>query len=327
MLILFEKSEANKLLLSQQDDKTFIYIIKINKISADKNNSNTYFLDSNKCNIENNFDSEKKISSCNNSKFSSNVLVNNNEYYEDFIDDMHDEILEGDKDIRQNTNNYVQVNEINYSETSKINDSNDISEELSSVAYKISRLSNSQKEQVKNLLLKYKKLFSDKPGCVKDFEYRIKLTTENPIIRKYYSVPLKWRKRVRELLNSMLCDGIIERAISPHCNPLRVVGKSDEDIRICLDARVLNSMIEDDREAPPIINEMLQEYEEVLFYSKMDATNGYYQILLHKDSRPLTAFMFDSTLYQYVRLPFGVKTAGSAFIRALKFALQHGSEA
>ena len=47
---------------------------------------------------------------------------------------------------------------------------------------------------------------------------------------------------------------------------------------------------------------------------------------LHRDSRPLTAFLFNISMYQFTRVPFGLKIAGSAFIRALKNAWNKGSE-
>ena len=48
---------------------------------------------------------------------------------------------------------------------------------------------------------------------------------------------------------------------------------------------------------------------------------GYWQILLDKESRPLTAFIFKGRMYQYARVPFGIKTAGRGFIRAFTIAL------
>ena len=119
--------------------------------------------------------------------------------------------------------------------------------------------------------------------------------------------------------------GIIERASGPICNPTRWVVKSSGDLRPCLDARLLNSVIEDNREAPPIMHELVQEFENVRCFSKFDLKNSYWQIILHKDSRPYTAFLFGSSMYQFTRIPFGLKVAGSAFIRALNKALENGS--
>ena len=74
----------------------------------------------------------------------------------------------------------------------------------------------------------------------------------------------------------MLNTNVIERSISPHCNPLRVVQKSNGDIRLCLDARFLNAIVEDDLESTPLINELTQEYNSAQYFSKLDLKNGYW---------------------------------------------------
>lgn len=52
-----------------------------------------------------------------------------------------------------------------------------------------------------------------------------------------------------------------------------------------------------------------------------DLESGYWQIPLHRESRQYTAFLFGSRMYQFCRVPFGLKTAGSAFIRSIASAL------
>lgn len=42
---------------------------------------------------------------------------------------------------------------------------------------------------------------------------------------------------------------------------------------------------------------------------------------MHPESRKYTAFLYNSRMYQFCRIPFGLKTAGSAFIRAMSMAL------
>lgn len=137
-----------------------------------------------------------------------------------------------------------------------------------------------------------------------------------------YFVPLKLFDQVRDTINDMLRTDVIERAMIPYCNPLKFVLKGQKDIRLCLDDRKLNENIEDDCESPLVINELLQDFENVSIYSKMDLTHSFWQILLHPDSRSFTAFIFESVVYQWVRVPYGLKTAGSALIRALRLAVQ-----
>jgi hypothetical protein len=53
-----------------------------------------------------------------------------------------------------------------------------------------------------------------------------------------------------------------------------------------------------------------------------DISSGYFQILLHEDSRNYTSFLFDSMVYLYERVPCGCKNLLSSFVRALKYVLE-----
>lgn len=115
--------------------------------------------------------------------------------------------------------------------------------------------------------------------------------------------------------------GIIERSDASYCNPLRVVIKNNGEVRVCLDARYINDIIEADQEMPPLVSELMQRFHGVTYMSTTDLAAGYWQIPLHKDNRKYTAFLYNSKMYQFCRIPFGLKTAGSAFMRAVRCAL------
>ena len=92
-------------------------------------------------------------------------------------------------------------------------------------------------------------------------------------------------------------------------------------MRICLDARWLNKIIADDNESLPRIEELLQKHEGATYFSTTDLTKGYWQIKLNPESRKYTAFLYKNELYEFARVPFGLKTAGPGFIRALSRVL------
>ena len=67
----------------------------------------------------------------------------------------------------------------------------------------------------------------------------------------------------------------------------------------------------------------MQRFYKCKYFSKLDLTAGYWQIPdLHKDSRKYTAFLFGTSMYEFIRVPFGIKTAECAFIRTLKIAYE-----
>ena len=197
----------------------------------------------------------------------------------------------------------------------------EFSETIRTITDRMTSLSEGERRIFSQLLRNYQVLFSDKPGCAKGYEHRLKLTTSHPKIRHTYPAPFQLREATGRAIEKMVEAGVIERAISHFCNPLRIVGKEDGTVRVCLDARLINKVIEDDQESPPLVNELLQKFHAASWFSKTDLTHGYWQIPLHVESRPYTVFLFWSKLYQFRRIPFGLKTAGSGFIRALSNAM------
>ena len=291
-LVLFEGSTSESILTAQRDETTFIYLIELQRF-----NINT--IEEFKINLEK---QAEKIE---------NKSVNfERKFSELYIYSM------------QNRNTIEVLLE---AELNQIEDGESFSDDLPSNLCEMSTLNSMEKEQFLQILCEKQKLFSEKPGCAKGYEHEIKLTKANPNIKKTYAVPLALREKVRNKIQEMQNSGIIERSVSPYCNPLRIVSKSNDDVRICLDARQLNSAVEDDHEAPPVIHELLQEFDKCKFFSKIDLKDSFWQVLLKKESRPLTAFLFEGTMYQFIRVPFGLKSAGSALIRALKNALKKAS--
>lgn len=169
-------------------------------------------------------------------------------------------------------------------------------------------------------MTRFEKLFSVKTTSADTLAYKFKVKPHKTIVRKTYPVPLAYRDLVRNAIHEMERNNIIERSDSEYYNPLRIVLKSNNKVRVCLDARYINEIIEADQESPPLISEIMRKFHGVSYMSVPDLTAGYWQISLDESCRKYTAFLFDSKLYQFCRISFGNKTAGSTFIRAVNFA-------
>jgi hypothetical protein len=57
------------------------------------------------------------------------------------------------------------------------------------------------------------------------------------------------------------------------------------------------------------------------YFTSLDLSSAYLQIELHEESRKYTAFMSESTVYQYKRVPYGFRNSLPAFGRAIKVTL------
>lgn len=170
-------------------------------------------------------------------------------------------------------------------------------------------------------MLRFRKLFAPKNTSAGQYEFEIKVKSDKIIVYKTYPIPIKYRNSVDKEIMRMLDLNIIEKSTALFCSPLRIVIKGDGTVRVCLDARYINKIIESENETPPLIYDIMQKFHGIKFISTTDLANGYWQIPLHKDSRKYSAFLHNGQMYQFCRIPFGIKTAGSGFIRALNFAM------
>lgn len=72
----------------------------------------------------------------------------------------------------------------------------------------------------------------------------------------------------------------------------------------------------------PLIEDILSELHGSVMFSSLDLKNAYYQVLLHEESRGLTAFNTHEGLYQFRRVPYGLCSAPSAFQRMMTMILK-----
>jgi len=70
------------------------------------------------------------------------------------------------------------------------------------------------------------------------------------------------------------------------------------------------------------VNEILYTVGQADYISTLDATSGFYQIKLDEGSREYTAFVSQSNLYQFKRMPFGLKNASASYQRIITEVLQ-----
>ena len=160
-----------------------------------------------------------------------------------------------------------------------------LDDDVRSIEHKLRGLSTEGAARFINLLRKYKNLFSEKFEGTTVYTHKLKVVNHRPFVKRFYPVPLVLRKSVKEKIKRMLDAGIKERWESQYCNPLRVVKKKDGRVRVSLDARSLNSIIESDNETPPLIQEIIQHFHGVELMSCVDLAHGYWQIPLDRESR------------------------------------------
>ncbi|CAB0033439.1 unnamed protein product [Trichogramma brassicae] len=143
-----------------------------------------------------------------------------------------------------------------------------------------------------------------------------------PFAIKSYPVPMKYRDQVSEQIEQMLNYGIIERSTTPFINPLVVVPKKDNSVRLCLDARQINERMVEDHDGSEEIDQVLRRCNKIGVMSSVDLRSSFWQVPLAKESRKYTGFLHQGKTYQYTVVPFGLRISSSALNRAAENVLK-----
>ncbi len=132
-------------------------------------------------------------------------------------------------------------------------------------------------------------------------------------------VPLPMMNKVKEELKRMEDLGVIApiEEATEWCSGMVVVPKPNGKIRICVDLTHLNNNVCRERHILPAVDETLAKLPGATVFSKLDATAGFWQIPLHKDSVPLTTLITTYGRYCFHRLPFGISSAPEHFQKRL----------
>ncbi|UYV68421.1 hypothetical protein LAZ67_5004283, partial [Cordylochernes scorpioides] len=182
--------------------------------------------------------------------------------------------------------------------------------------------------QFTTLLQRYTHIFSqDKFNvpCLRIPPVKIPTNSEKIITIRPYRVPICDQQEIRNQIQQMLENGIIEQSFSPFSSPVTLVTKRDKTKRFSIDYRKVNELISSDVHPLPRIEDILDRLAQAKYFSTADISSAYWQVPIHPDSRPLLAFATFEGLYQPTRLPFGLKTSPQIYERAISQVLQrHG---
>ncbi|XP_062541724.1 uncharacterized protein K02A2.6-like [Armigeres subalbatus] len=179
----------------------------------------------------------------------------------------------------------------------------------------LTRLS-SKPAYVESLKTKFPEVFSEQLGLCTKAKVKLELRAgKTPVFRPKRPVAYAMYRTVDDELDRLEQDGIIKPVdFSEWAASIVVVRKANGSIRICGDYSTgLNEALQPNQYPLPLPQDIFASLANCTVFSQIDLTDAFLQVEIDETSRQLLTINTHRGLYQYNRLPPGVKAAPGAF--------------
>ena len=215
---------------------------------------------------------------------------------------------------------------VNKVESSESTGSQSIPDHLQELYNRSSQqLSISEQKALQNLLIDYADVFSSHEYDIGNFtaiEHSIDTGDSLPIKQRLRRTPACFAGEEEKHLEKMIKADVIEPSMSEWASPPVLIRKRDGSVRWCVDYRALNKVTKKDVFPLPLIPEFLDSLTGNQWFSKLDATWGYWQVKIKDSDKCKTAFITKYGLFQFKRMGFGLCNAPATFSRVMNLVLK-----
>ncbi len=133
-----------------------------------------------------------------------------------------------------------------------------------------------------------------------------------------YHLPVHLRDKAADVISELLQNGIISHSESEFSSLIVLIKKPNSDqLRVTIDYRALNAKSKKDAFTTPRVDDLIAKMHGAKVFSKIDVKSAYHNIMIAPEDRHKIAFIFNSKLYEYNKVPFGLSSAPGTFNRLI----------
>jgi hypothetical protein len=186
------------------------------------------------------------------------------------------------------------------------------------------KITDEQKNKLRELLSKYSTAFSFGEwdlGCTNLIRHEIDTGDAKPCRQRLRRQPPSHDLIIKEQIDTLLQQGVIEPAQSPWASNVVIVKKKDGKFRMCIDYRSVNDLTRKDSYGAARVDTALDALSGSTWFPTLDLRSSYHQILVDEKDRDKTAWICKFGQYRYCRMPFGMYNSGATFQRLIDLVL------
>ena len=191
------------------------------------------------------------------------------------------------------------------------------SDVLANIDDLVTHLPHDHQEQIIALIQKHTNLFPDTPSVTHVAMHDIDVGDTPPIKQHPYRLNPQKMKHLKDEIDYMLENEIIEPSHSEWSSPCIMVPKPNGSYRVVADMRQVNKCSKTDSYPIPRIDDCIDRIGNAKYVSKFDLLKGYWQVPLTERAKEISAFCTPFSLYQYRVMAFGLKNAPATFQRMI----------
>ncbi|GJS21632.1 putative reverse transcriptase domain-containing protein [Tanacetum coccineum] len=140
---------------------------------------------------------------------------------------------------------------------------------------------------------------------IREIKFRIELIPRAiPVAKSPYRLAPSKIEELSEQLKELHDKGFIRPSSSPWGALILFVKNKDGSFRMCIDYRELNKLTIKNRYPLPKTDDLFDQLQGSQYFSKIDLRPGYYQLRVHEDDIPKTAFRTRYGHFEFTVMPF-----------------------
>ena len=186
-----------------------------------------------------------------------------------------------------------------------------------------------QRDRIRSILLRFTHLFDNRQtgaarqttGSGEVVTHHINTGAATPVRAHPYRQSPAMEAIINKEIDRLMSTGVVEHSHSPWASPIVMARKKDGGWRMCVDYRAVNRLTVPDVYPLPAIDQLLYNMSDAKVFTAMDLHSAYNQIVIAEEDQPKTAFIHRTGLYEYKRMPFGLRNGPPTFQRFMNMML------